>query len=87
MQRVGDTGTNISPEHEAYPSGSPDDGVDRLSHDRHDLVPLSFDHREHRVRLVGEAAGTDHAHGFGHQVADVLAESDRCRAESYKHDS
>ena len=86
MQCVGDAAPDIGPEDKADALGVRGNGVNRALHNRHDLLPFPLNHREHRIRLVGQAAGTHYPDRFGYQVTDVFAGPDGCHAESYKHD-
>lgn len=47
--------------------------LSRSLDDGHDLIPLALDGCEHRIGVVGQAAGSNDPHGFGDRLADGFA--------------
>lgn len=47
--------------------------------------PVALDRGEHRVGVVGQSAGADHADGLRDDLADALADAERGDRERYKH--
>jgi hypothetical protein len=62
------------------------DRVDGGLHHGHGFVPFALDRGEHRVGLVRQPAGADHAHGLGDDFPDAFADAERGNRERYEHD-
>jgi hypothetical protein len=77
-QAVGDAGAQVRLEHQAHPGRALGDRVHGGLHDGHGLVPVALDRGEHRVGLVRQPAGAHHPDGLGDDLADALADAERC---------
>jgi len=86
-QLAGVAGPDVGLEDQADPRGHRSHGVHGPFDDGHHLVPLTFDVREHRVGLVGQAGLAHHPHGCGDGRGDAagLVTTHRADAEGNNH--
>ncbi len=73
VERVGDPRPVVELDHRADTRRVLGDLQHARLHERHHLVPLAFDVREHRVGLVGQPTLADEANRLGDRGADGLA--------------
>src|SRR5204862_1409348 len=85
VHHVVGAGSYIDLHHQADARRLRTDRVNALLHHAHHIVPLTFDIREHRVRLVRQTALSHDTHRVRHCRADGIADTERCDREGTEH--